>query len=103
MTTTCYVWIRSKNYVPNLWKSSVSWADRNSHEDINNNLPLHWLRYNISFLHYLYNTQFKINLHLKIFIILAATAKQGKHFNEDLDEFDNEFHIKIAGETDEQK
>ena len=40
---------------------------------------------------------------MKQFLILAAAAKQGKHFDEDLDEFDDEFDIKIAGETDEQK
>jgi len=34
---------------------------------------------------------------------LAAAAKQGKHFNQNLDEFDKEFHINIVGETDEQK
>ena len=32
-----------------------------------------------------------------------AIANQGKHFNENLDEFEQEFGEKVAGESDEQR
>ena len=35
--------------------------------------------------------------------IFSAIANQGKHFNENLDEFEQEFGEKVAGESNEQR